>query len=109
MLSSGAPYNKPLALTVAGIPPIGSRQIVQVRLAVRPVAHRGDDIALNAARTLRLRCRYFTGGDAIGPIRQIVNRNPGKGPLHDVDHLAARLTGLQASQPRVLLGCAGRP
>ena len=82
---------------------IGSRQVVQVGLPVGPVAHGGDDVALDAAAVVPAPWRgQFAGSDAVGPIRKITNRDARERALRDVDHLAAGLSGLYAPKPCLL-------
>src|ERR1700722_7412673 len=53
-----------------GIAAIRSREIMQIRLAIRPVAHRRDDIAFDAARSRGWAQGQFTRGDTDGRSRK---------------------------------------
>ena len=54
---------------------VGAAQVVHVGLVGRPIAHRRDDVALDAARPLRLRMRQLALRDALGPIGEILRRH----------------------------------
>src|SRR3954451_1649318 len=72
---------------------------MQVGLRVRPVPHRDHGVALDALRPLRLRRRQLALGDAVGPIAEHLQGALRAHAVHGVDHVEARLPGLDAAGP----------
>src|SRR6516164_1195621 len=77
---------------------------MQVALRVRPVAHRRNDVALEAGGAYGCGMRQLTRGDAVGPVRKVLERNAAEQTLGEAHHLAAGLSGLDATQPGRLRG-----
>ena len=96
-----AELQRPVDLAVRverGIPAVGRDLIVQIRLWVRPVPLGDHDIALQALRPRRRR-RDGARGDPIGPVGEHRERALPAELTHDAEHLATRLSRLQAPLP----------
>ncbi len=103
-----------LAVAVDGrVAAIGAAQVVHVALLGRPVAHGGDDVALDALRALRLRVRQLALRDAVGPLGEVLQRHAAELPIAVCDHVARRpgrteMRRIHASCERVELAEARR-
>ena len=87
-----------------GIPPIRSRKIVQVGLGIRPVPHGRDHVAFDALRAFGYPGGRFAGGDAVGPVRQVLEGHAGEAGRKRFDHLPCGLSGLDAADPALFGG-----
>ncbi len=80
---------------------VGEREVVEIVLGVRPVAHGDDDVALEPGRPRRRGARQLAGLDAVGPIGErgemAAVRRQQRG--HEAHHAAARRSGLDAPRP----------
>ena len=86
------------------IAPVGRRQVVQIMLGVEPVAHRHDDVALDADRPRRAAARQFARLDAVGPIGErlqmaAIRRHQLGDEVH---HVVPGRSDRQPIRPRVL-------
>src|SRR4029450_8879194 len=83
-----------------GESPIACDEVVQVLLVVHPITQRDDDIAFDALRPWRLGKGQFAFRDAIDPVAVVGKRHIAE-PREGSEHLLSRLTGLDATPPRV--------
>ncbi len=82
--------------------PIGSDQIVQIMLVIEPIPSRHDDVALGPLRPCRFGMGQLALGDAVGPVRQIFDRDSAEIFGHAREHRHAALSRLDAAKPRLL-------
>ena len=87
---------------------IGGDHVMQVDGGIRPIPHRDDDVALDTLRTRRGDLRNRAGRNPVGPLGKHLERALAAHAVEPVDHVAARLTGLNAAIPRVH-GAGKRP
>src|SRR5262249_56567101 len=79
---------------------VGRDSVVQVRVRIRPVPLREDDVALDARRALR-RGWHLARRDTIGPVGEHRERALLPHRVEAACHLLSRLAGLDAAIPCV--------
>ena len=82
-----------------GIPSVGSDRIVEIRLRVRPVPLRDDDVAFDTLRPRRRR-RHLATRHTVGPVGEHGQCAVFAQRVEAAGHLRARLTRLNSPIPR---------
>ncbi len=81
------------------VAPVGGDLVVQIVGRRAPVPQRDDHVALEPRRARRLRLRQLAGGDAVGPVGEILQRMLGIELADVADHDFGGRTDLHAVGP----------
>src|SRR5262245_55460297 len=84
------------------VAPIRGDQVVKIMFVVKPIPGSDNDVALNPLRSSGLRMGKLALSDAVRPVREVTDGCSAEVLDELVEHLFARLSGLDAPEPHFL-------